>query len=166
MQFCAKVQASLPSPLPFPSPSAPPSLLELVAAMGGKSSTPKSKSGGTAAGARAQVSQADLAILELKIQRDKLTQHKKKVEATMARDREIAGQLVREGKRDKALLALRRRKMHAKLIEKTDDQIFNMEHMINTVETPTPLRRQPRTAMPCPAVPCMLTCNLNGLLPV
>jgi len=39
------------------------------------------------------------------------------VEGTMARNREIALQLIRDGKKDKALVAMKRRKMQEKLLE-------------------------------------------------
>eukprot|EP00802_Teleaulax_amphioxeia_P019978 Tamp_20234.p1 GENE.Tamp_20234~~Tamp_20234.p1 ORF type:complete len:237 (+),score=77.59 Tamp_20234:408-1118(+) len=104
--------------------------------MGNKFGKSKDKGGNGGAGgaAKGKVSQADMAILELKTARDKLLQYQKKVEGTMARNREIALQLIREGKKDKALVAMKRRKMQEKLIAGTDEQVLNMEVIINTVE--------------------------------
>eukprot|EP00287_Rhodomonas_sp_CCMP768_P012891 CAMPEP_0196726882 /NCGR_PEP_ID=MMETSP1091-20130531/8005_1 /TAXON_ID=302021 /ORGANISM="Rhodomonas sp., Strain CCMP768" /LENGTH=228 /DNA_ID=CAMNT_0042069375 /DNA_START=146 /DNA_END=832 /DNA_ORIENTATION=- len=81
-----------------------------------------------------QVSDADKAVLELKVQRDNLHKHKRKVEAVMAREKEIAAALLKEGKKEKALLALKKRKMQGKLIEKTDEQMLRMEEMVSGVE--------------------------------
>lgn len=91
----------------------------------------KSKGGKKAA----QISEADKAVLDLKIKRDMLHKHKKQVQAVMAREKEIATALLKEGKKDKALLALRKRKQQGKLIEKTDEQILRMEELVNGVET-------------------------------
>ncbi|KAJ1479042.1 Snf7-domain-containing protein [Baffinella frigidus] len=81
-----------------------------------------------------KVSEADRAVLQLKMQRDKMLQGRKKVLSVMARETEIAKALLKEGKKDRAKLALKKRKMQEKMLENHDAQMERMEEMIEGVE--------------------------------
>lgn len=98
--------------------------------MGGSSSKPK-------------ITSRDRAILELKVQRDRLKQYQKKVFKSFPRsssimqirlvaDREyeIAKEQIRLGNKDLSLLALRKKKYQEQLLAKTDNQLLNLEQLV------------------------------------
>lgn len=85
--------------------------------MGGSSSKPK-------------VTSRDRAILELKVQRDRLKQYQKKINLVLQRETEIAKEQLRAGNKDKALLALKKKKYQEQLMEKTNGQLFNLEQLV------------------------------------
>lgn len=72
----------------------------------------------------------DKAILDLKIQRDRLHQYQKRLDRLVEKETQIAKELVRRGERKKALLTLRKKRYQISLMEKTDGQIFNLEQMV------------------------------------
>ncbi|KAI9139958.1 Snf7-domain-containing protein [Paraphysoderma sedebokerense] len=81
-----------------------------------------------------KVTSHDKAILELKIQRDKLKQYQKKLEQVQQRETEIAKKHLSNGDKKRALLALKKKKYQQTLIEKTDAQLFNLEELTNSIE--------------------------------
>ncbi|KAI0001909.1 Snf7-domain-containing protein [Russula vinacea] len=89
--------------------------------MGGTQSTPK-------------ITAQDRAILDLKIQRDKLKQYQKKIQVILEREHEIAKQQLAAGHKDRALVALRRRKYQEGLLVKTGGQLESLEQMVSTIE--------------------------------
>ncbi|KAK7694912.1 hypothetical protein QCA50_002100 [Cerrena zonata] len=89
--------------------------------MGGGQSVPK-------------ITKQDRAILELKLQRDKVKQYQKKIQTVLDREHEIAKQCLATGQKDRALLALRRRKYQESLLSKTDGQLENLEQLVSTIE--------------------------------
>ncbi|KAN0125061.1 vacuolar protein sorting-associated protein 20 [Russula decolorans] len=89
--------------------------------MGGAQSTPK-------------ITAQDRAILDLKIQRDKLKQYQKKIQVILEREHEIAKQHLAAGHKDRALVALRRRKYQEGLLVKTDSQLVALEQLVSTIE--------------------------------
>jgi len=89
--------------------------------MGGIQSTPK-------------ITAQDRAILDLKLQRDKLKQYQKKIQSVLDREHEIAKQQLTAGHKDRALIALRRRKYQEGLLVKTDGQLENLEQLVSTIE--------------------------------
>ncbi|PCH33849.1 hypothetical protein WOLCODRAFT_135354 [Wolfiporia cocos MD-104 SS10] len=89
--------------------------------MGGSQSTPK-------------ITAQDRAILDLKLQRDKVKQYQKKIQAVLDREHEIAKQQLAAGNKDRALSALRRRKYQESLLVKTDGQLENLEKLVSTIE--------------------------------
>lgn len=89
--------------------------------MGGAQSTPK-------------ITAQDRAILDLKIQRDKLKQYQKKIQVILDREHEIAKQHLAAGHKDRALVALRRRKYQEGLFVKTDGQLVALEQVVSTIE--------------------------------
>ncbi|KAF4605105.1 Vacuolar protein sorting-associated protein 20 [Pleurotus pulmonarius] len=89
--------------------------------MGGNQSVPK-------------VTPQDRAILDLKLQRDKLRQYQKKIQVILDREHEIAKAHLATGQKDRAVIALRRRKYQQGLLVKTDGQLENLEQLVSTIE--------------------------------
>lgn len=81
-----------------------------------------------------RVTAQDRAVLQLKQQRDKLKQYQKKLELNLERDRELARTLLKDGKKDKVRLLLRKKKFQEQLLEKTDGQLENLEHLVHDLE--------------------------------
>ncbi|KAI0936642.1 hypothetical protein AcV5_004728 [Taiwanofungus camphoratus] len=89
--------------------------------MGGNQSVPK-------------ITVQDRAILDLKLQRDKVRQYQKKIQAVLEREHEIAKQQLAAGNKDRAVFALRKRKYQEGLLLKTDGQLENLEKLVSTIE--------------------------------
>ncbi|TFY71438.1 hypothetical protein EVG20_g1563 [Dentipellis fragilis] len=89
--------------------------------MGGNQSVPR-------------ITAQDRAILDLKLQRDKLKQYQRKIQTVLDREHEIAKQHLAAGHKDRALIALRRRKYQESLLAKTDGQLENLEQLVSTIE--------------------------------
>jgi len=81
-----------------------------------------------------RVTDQDRAVLQLKQQRDKLKQYQKKIQIQLEKERELAKQLLKSGKKDKAKLLLRKKKFQEGLLEKTDGQLDNIERMVHDIE--------------------------------
>ena len=80
------------------------------------------------------VSEKDKSVLTLKKQRDKLKRYRQKCDANAARQQEIARSLYKQGRKDAAMLALKKRKYQEGLLAKTDQMVLNLEEMISQVE--------------------------------
>ncbi|NP_001086081.1 charged multivesicular body protein 6-A [Xenopus laevis] len=83
---------------------------------------------------RSRVTEQDKAVLQLKQQRDKLKQYQKKITLQLQRERELAKQLLHDGKKEKAKLLLKKKRYQEQLLEKTDNQISNLEKMVEDIE--------------------------------
>ncbi|KAM4665117.1 charged multivesicular body protein 6 [Discoglossus pictus] len=83
---------------------------------------------------RSRVTEQDKAVLQLKQQRDKLKQYQKRITLQLQREREVARQLLHDGKREKAKLLLKKKRYQEQLLEKTDNQISNLEKMFEDIE--------------------------------
>jgi len=70
----------------------------------------------------------------LKLQRDKVRQYQKKIQVILDREHEIAKQALKSGNKERALVALRRRKYQESLLSKTDSQLENLEQLVSTIE--------------------------------
>ncbi|KAH9519796.1 Charged multivesicular body protein 6 [Bulinus truncatus] len=81
-----------------------------------------------------RVTEQDKAILQLKQQRDKLKQYQKKITSQLERDRTVARTLLKDGKKDKAKLMLRKKKFQETLLTKTDAQLDNIEKLVHDLE--------------------------------
>lgn len=81
-----------------------------------------------------RVTEQDRAILELKNQRDKLKQYQKKIGVQIEKDRQVAKQLLKDGKKEKAKLLLRKKKFQESQLEKMDGQLDNIEKMVHDLE--------------------------------
>ncbi|KAJ7275159.1 Snf7 family [Mycena haematopus] len=89
--------------------------------MGATQSTPK-------------ITAQDRAILDLKLQRDKLKQYQKKIQVVLDREHAIAKTHLAAGNKDRAVIALRRRKYQQSLLLKTDGQLETLEELVSTIE--------------------------------
>lgn len=70
----------------------------------------------------------------MKVQRDKLQQYQKRIKVVTDRETEVARECLRQGHKDKALLALRRRKYQESLLMKTDQQLAHLQALTSDVE--------------------------------
>ncbi|EPQ67717.1 Bgt-165 [Blumeria graminis f. sp. tritici] len=83
---------------------------------------------------RRKISAQDKAILDMKNQRDKLHQYQRRITILTDKEREIAKEMLAQGNRSKAQLALRRKKYQESLLAKTDAQLEQLEKLTNSVE--------------------------------
>ncbi|KAE8147243.1 Snf7-domain-containing protein [Aspergillus avenaceus] len=81
-----------------------------------------------------KISAQDRAILDLKIQRDKLRQYRKRITVLTNRETEIAKECLIRDDRKRALLALRRKKYQESLLTKSEQELDQLEQLINQVE--------------------------------
>ncbi|XP_030629659.1 charged multivesicular body protein 6 isoform X1 [Chanos chanos] len=83
---------------------------------------------------RTRVTEQDKAVLQLKQQRDKLKQYQKRITTQLEKERLLAKQLLKDGKKEKALLLLKKKRYQDQLLEKTENQISNLERMVQDIE--------------------------------
>lgn len=81
-----------------------------------------------------KVTEQDKAILDLKVQRDKVQQYQKRILSVLNREHEIAKECLAKGDKRRALLALRKRKYQEQLLVKTDSQLENLEELTRNIE--------------------------------
>lgn len=74
------------------------------------------------------------AILDMKIQRDKLHQYQNRITIITDRETAVAKECLSRGDKSKALLALRRKKYQESLLAKTDAQLETLEKLTSSVE--------------------------------
>ena len=89
--------------------------------MGNTSSNPK-------------ITRHDKAILELKLQRDKLLKSRQRLATVVNRENQIAKQCVKAKKFEKAKLALRKKKRQQSLLDNLERQSNTLEELIDTIE--------------------------------
>ncbi|XP_061471763.1 charged multivesicular body protein 6 isoform X2 [Rhineura floridana] len=83
---------------------------------------------------RSRVTEQDKAVLQLKQQRDKLKQYQKRISLQLERERTFARQLLKDGKKEKAKLLLKKKRYQEQLLDKTENQISNLERMVQDIE--------------------------------
>ncbi|KUI67237.1 Charged multivesicular body protein 6 [Cytospora mali] len=81
-----------------------------------------------------RVTAQDKAILDLKTQRDKLHQYQRRITVLTDRETDIARQMLAQGDKKRALLALRRKKYQESLLAQTDAQLEQLEKLTSNVE--------------------------------
>ncbi|KAI8512149.1 charged multivesicular body protein 6-A-like [Branchiostoma floridae x Branchiostoma belcheri] len=81
-----------------------------------------------------RITEQDKAVLQLKQQRDKLKQYQKKIQANLDREREVAKRLLKDGKKEKAKLLLKKKRYQENMLQKTDNQIDQVEKMVDDLE--------------------------------
>ncbi|KAI1781027.1 charged multivesicular body protein 6 [Hypoxylon cercidicola] len=81
-----------------------------------------------------RVTAQDRAILDLKLQRDKLHQYQRRITVLTDKETAVARQMLAAGDKKRALLALRRKKYQESLLEKTDLQLAQLEQLTRNVE--------------------------------
>ncbi|KAM9843218.1 charged multivesicular body protein 6-A-like [Aulostomus maculatus] len=81
-----------------------------------------------------RVTEQDKAILQLKQQRDKLRQYQKRITLQLEKERLLAKQLLQNGRKEKALVLLKKKRYQDQLLNKTENQITNLECMVQDIE--------------------------------
>lgn len=81
-----------------------------------------------------RITEQDKAVLNLKKTRDQLLQYQRKIEGNLEKDRDLAKRLLKEGKKDRAKLLLRKKKYHESLLTRTDGQLNNLETLVHDLE--------------------------------
>lgn len=83
---------------------------------------------------RTRITEQDRAVLQLKQQRDKLKQYQKRITLQLEKERNLAKQLLKDGKKEKVLLLLKKKRYQDQLLDKTENQISNLERMCQDIE--------------------------------
>lgn len=83
---------------------------------------------------QSRVTEQDRAILQLKQQRDKLRQYQKRVSQQLERERALARQLLRDGRKERAKLLLKKKRYREQLLDRTESQISSLETMVQSIE--------------------------------
>ncbi|KAK3924404.1 Charged multivesicular body protein 6 [Frankliniella fusca] len=83
---------------------------------------------------KSRVTDHDRAVLQLKQQRDKLKLYQKRIQGTLDKDTELARKLLRDGKKDRARLILRKKKYQEQLLITTDNQLETLEKLTQDLE--------------------------------
>ncbi|CAI7848621.1 unnamed protein product [Closterium sp. NIES-53] len=80
---------------------------------------------------RKAVTDVDKAILSLRTQKRKLAEYQKKVGAVIEREQEVVRQMIKEGKKDRALLALKKKKLQTDALAKSDAWVLRVEQQVS-----------------------------------
>jgi charged multivesicular body protein 6 len=70
----------------------------------------------------------------LKQQRDKLKQYQKKLTLQLEKEKELARELLKQGKKEQAKLLLKKKRFAESMLVKTDAQMDNLEQMVHSLE--------------------------------
>lgn len=82
-----------------------------------------------------EINDVDRAVLTLKSQARKLEQQRTRIQGDIDREQQIARELVAQGRKDRALLALKRRKLQEGQAERLDGWLLNVQGMLLNIET-------------------------------
>jgi charged multivesicular body protein 6 len=81
-----------------------------------------------------QITEVDRAILSLKTQRRKLGQYQQQLEKVIEAEKQAARDLIREKRKDRALLALRKKRTQEELLKQVDQCVINVEQQLADIE--------------------------------
>lgn len=81
-----------------------------------------------------KITDVDRAILTLKTQRRKLAQYQQQLDNVIEAEKQAARDLIRENKKDRALLALKKKKAQEELLKKVDAWVINVEQQLADIE--------------------------------
>ncbi|CAL1688148.1 unnamed protein product [Lasius platythorax] len=81
-----------------------------------------------------RVTEQDKAILQVKQTRDKIKQYQRKIEQSLEKERLLAKELLKNGRKDRALLLLRKKKYQEQVLSRADGQLENLERMVHDLE--------------------------------
>jgi charged multivesicular body protein 6 len=81
-----------------------------------------------------KVTAQDRAILQVKLQKDKLVKYQRKSTVLIRSEYNRVKVLLREGNKESAKLLLKKVKYQEKLIEDVNNQMFNLENMLQNIE--------------------------------
>jgi len=101
---------------------------------GHKKDKPSAAPAAAAPATSVQVTEQDRALLQVKVQRDRLHRLKASLAGVIAREVEVARQLLRENKKQQALLALKRKRYQETLLERTEGQWANLSDLASSIE--------------------------------
>lgn len=82
----------------------------------------------------AVITDQDRAILQLKVQRDRLHKYTGSLSLVIAREVAVAKELLRDGKKSTALLALKRKRYQETLLSRTEAQMLNLEELVHSIQ--------------------------------
>lgn len=82
----------------------------------------------------AVITDQDRAILQLKVQRDRLHKYTGSLALVIAREVAVAKELLRDGKKATALLALKRKRYQETLLSRTEAQMLNLEDLVHSIQ--------------------------------
>mmetsp|Transcript_26007 Transcript_26007/g.77104 ORF Transcript_26007/g.77104 Transcript_26007/m.77104 type:complete len:224 (+) Transcript_26007:1773-2444(+) len=85
--------------------------------------------------ASAGITELDRTVLSLKTQRNKLNDQMKLLDKRVDRHQEVARELIKEGRKDRALLALKKKKMATMQQEQVASHVLHIESMLSNIET-------------------------------
>uniref|UniRef100_A0A1J3FXE5 Vacuolar protein sorting-associated protein 20-like protein 1 n=1 Tax=Noccaea caerulescens TaxID=107243 RepID=A0A1J3FXE5_NOCCA len=81
-----------------------------------------------------KITEVDRAILSLKTQRRKLGQYQQQLEKVIEAEKQAARDLIREKRKDRALLALRKKRTQEELLKQVDHWVINVEQQLADIE--------------------------------
>ncbi|XP_043718700.1 vacuolar protein sorting-associated protein 20 homolog 2-like isoform X1 [Telopea speciosissima] len=81
-----------------------------------------------------KITDVDRAILSLKTQRRKLGQYQQQLDTVIEAEKQAARDLIREKKKDRALLALKKKKAQEELLKQVDNWLINVEQQLADIE--------------------------------
>ncbi|XVF14860.1 hypothetical protein REPUB_Repub09cG0097400 [Reevesia pubescens] len=81
-----------------------------------------------------KITEVDRAILSLKTQRRKLGQYQQQLETVIEAEKQAARDLIREKRKDRALLALKKKKTQEELLKQVDTWLINVEQQLADIE--------------------------------
>ncbi|XP_065848594.1 vacuolar protein sorting-associated protein 20 homolog 2-like [Euphorbia lathyris] len=81
-----------------------------------------------------KITEVDRAILSLKTQRRKLGQYQQKLDEVIEAEKQAARDLIRQKRKDRALLALKKKKTQEDLLKQVDTWIINVEQQLADIE--------------------------------
>lgn len=81
-----------------------------------------------------KITEVDRAILSLKTQRRKLAQYQQQLDTVIEAEKQAARDLIREKKKDRALLALKKKKTQEELLKQVDAWLINVEQQLADIE--------------------------------
>lgn len=83
---------------------------------------------------KSRITEQDKAVLGLKQQRDKLNQHKKRIELNLDKERQVAKELLKQNKKEKARTLLKKKRYQENLLAQCDGQLDSIQQMIDNLE--------------------------------
>ncbi|EPQ28056.1 uncharacterized protein PFL1_04383 [Pseudozyma flocculosa PF-1] len=81
-----------------------------------------------------KITSHDRAVLDLKLQRDRIRQYQKKIQTTLEHETELARRALATSNKPLALSALRKKKYQQSLLAKTDEQLSTLQNLVSTIE--------------------------------